>query len=127
MRDSEKYLCTVFDMKEMDPIDLNNYLISTSISKIPETIADAEQLEYAGRLLGITMNRFTFLADALSYFIIWTKQAKSESKEAGELMMMRRDCVKTACAKAEKQYNAVSRLISVKQEINKELKMGDGR
>lgn len=127
MINAEQYLCTVFDMKDMNPIELNNYLISTSIEKIPESVSDLESLEQAGQLLGITMNRFTFLADALSYFKIWTKQAKKESKEAGDLMMLRRDCIQTACTKAEKQYTAVSRLISVKQELNKELRMGDGK
>lgn len=114
-------------MRLKEPEELNNLLIVDYSKEIPTNLESASDMTKAGSLLGKLTNDYTYLMAALSYFKIWVKQSKqSGNKKEAEDMIMRRDCLQTACDVTKQQYNAISRMITTKQEINNELRMTDG-
>ena len=127
MQNNEFYL-TPDTMKNMDPEELNADLIEEYVHEIPVSIETIEDMTKAGRLMGILTNNYAYLLAALNPFKIWVKAAKaSEDKKEYEKMVMRRDSVEAIVDILKQQYNALSRLITIKQEINNELKMTDGK
>lgn len=113
------------EMRHAEPEELNRILTKEYLVFIPTNIESAADMSTAGSMLGKLTNNYAYLMAALSYFKIWVKQCKQyKSKEEAELMMMRRDCIQTACDVIKQQYNAISRMITVKQEINNEFRMG---
>lgn len=114
-------------MKTMDPEKLNEALVASYIRTIPISIDNIDDMMAAGRLLAMLTNDYSYLYGTLSTFKIWTKLAKAnESKEKYAEMVMRRDTLEAITDILKQQYNAVSRLITTKQEINNELKMTGG-
>jgi len=117
----------ISEMRQMEPEKLNDLLAKEYSILIPTSIENASDMSQAGSMLGKLTNNYVYLMSALSYFKIWVKQCKQNgNKEETELMMMRRDCVQTACDVIKQQYNAISRMITVVQEINYELRFTDG-
>lgn len=127
MRESEFFL-TPETMRGMDPEELNSDLIEEYVHEIPINIESVDDMARAGRLMGILTNNYSYMLATLNTFKIWVKIAKkAEDKSEYEKMVMRRDSVEAIVDILKQQYSAVSRLISVKQEINNELRMTDGR
>lgn len=127
MSENEFFL-TTDTMKNMDPEELNADLIDEYVHEIPVDIESIEDMAKAGHLMGILTNNYSYMVATLNTFKIWTKIAKlSEDKKEYEKMVMRRDSVEAIVDILKQQYLAVSRLITIKQEINNELKMTEGR
>lgn len=124
----DDFYLTADTMKDMDPEELNADLIEEYVHEIPTSIDTIEDMAKIGKLMGMLTNNYSYLLAVLNTFKIWTKIAKaSEDKVAYTNMAMRRDSVEAIVSILQQQYNALSRLITIKQEINNELKMTDGR
>lgn len=109
----------------MDITELNDWLFRAFPCEVPTCIDSLDEFVRAGNLLGELTNKYTYLASILSFLRIEVKNEKrknSKSKEAEE-MLIRRDSVQLVFDVVKQQYSAVSRIITVKQEINNELKM----
>ena len=112
---------------QMDPCELNLWLVETFPCEIPTCIDSVEAFTKAGNLLGDLTNKYTYLASTLSFLKIETKNEKRKGKgQDADDMMLRRDAFQNMTDIIKQQYNAVSRIITVKQEINNELKMTGG-
>lgn len=108
----------------MDPEELNSILLKTFVKPIPISIENIEDMNTAGRLMASLTNDYSYLSGVLSSLKISAKIAKSQgSKVEYNEMVMRRDCVDIIVDIVKQQYSALSRLITIKQEINNELKM----
>jgi hypothetical protein len=111
-------------IKQMDPEELNSILLKTFVKPIPISIENIEDMNTAGRLMASLTNDYSYLSGVLSSLKISAKIAKSQgSKVEYNEMVMRRDCVDIIVDIVKQQYSALSRLITIKQEINNELKM----
>lgn len=109
----------------MDVVELNEWLLITFACDVPTCIDSLDEFIRMGNLLGELTNKYTYLTSILSFLCIEVKIEKKKngkSKEADD-MLMRRDSVQLVYNAVKQQYNAVSRIITVKQEINNELKM----
>ena len=127
MRENDFYL-TPETMKNMDPEELNADLIEEYVHEIPTDVESVDDMVRAGHLMGILTNNYSYMLATLNTFKIWTKNCKlADDKKEYEKMAMRRDSVEAIVEILKQQYNAVSRLITIKQEINNELKMTEGR
>lgn len=109
----------------MDPIKLVDWLTNNYSYEIPTSLSTVGELEKAGQMLGMLTNKYTYLATTLAYLKITLKSLKRQGKNSEEVedMMMRRDVFQTLTDVVKQEYQAVSRMITVKQEINAELKM----
>ena len=126
MTENDFYL-TPETMKIMDPEELSSDLIEEYVHEIPTNVDSIYDMMQAGSMLGMLSNQYSYMLSTLNIFKIWTKLAKKDSKEEYEKMAMRRDAVETIVDILKQQYNAISRMITIKQEINNELKMTDGK
>lgn len=128
MQNNDDFCLTPETMKQMDPEELNKELVHEYVEMIPVEVTSIEDMQKAGKLLGILTNNYSYMLATLNTFKIWVKITKAnEDKKEYEKMVMRRDTVEAIVDILKQQYNAVSRLISVKQEINNELRMTEGK
>ena len=140
---------TASELLNMDPIELVDWLNQEFKIELPVTLETIEQMKEAGQLLSKTINIYSYLMSMSSYAKIAVRDKKRESdKHAKELksnkdkakeeeltyianktkkdyenMVDRKEAIENAADIANKQYNAISRMITVKKEINAELQM----
>lgn len=112
-----------------DPLVLTEKLKSEYLFYLPETIENADDLLEAGRFLGKIANSYSFLVQLSSLAKINVRKLKREKKSKDEIdnAIDRKDSINNTVEAVKMQYNAISRLITVKQQINEELKMTDGK
>ncbi|WP_097005285.1 hypothetical protein [Lacrimispora amygdalina] len=116
----------------LSPMDLTEILWSEYNFIIPfneETISINDMI-VVQELITKTGNAFSYLAYLNSIAKIKVRQAKRSKemkKEDIEDAIDRKDAISNIAEAVKMQYSAISRLITVKQQINEELKMTDGR
>lgn len=114
----------------MEPTKLQDWLNKEfELTKpIPTEISSIEDMTNAEKMIAVLTNRLSYLSSLGIYAKIAVRAAKrkgKESKEEWEDMVDRQTAINSAEDTIKQQYNAVSRMITVKQEINKELYMSD--
>jgi len=115
---------TINDILTMDVLELNCYLMDTFACSIPEKMETVEDMDNLSNLLMLFANQYSYLMSCLSYLKIYTKNMKQNNlKDEAAEMMMRRDSFQMAVDIVKQKYAAVSRVITVKQEINREMSM----
>lgn len=118
------------EILQMNPIDLQNWLTEEFelTEEIPTDINTIEDMEKASHLIGLFTNRLSYLT-ALGVYakmsVRTEKRKGKENKEKADDMIDRQYAIDAAASIVKQQYTAVSRMITVKQEINKELYMSE--
>ena len=115
-----------YEMKKMDPEKLAMMLTEECSTKLPSMIDSIDDMVTAQRQLGEITNMYSYMMSCLTLFKIWTKELKKVDKDEGDRMAMRRDVIDDMTKVVNSRYNGLSRMLSVKQEINKELGMTGG-
>lgn len=120
-----EYKETVFSKS---PEELYAYMQDTFHVVIPKAIETVDDLSKAGKLLGRYASYYSFLTQ-LSSLAKMRKRLikKSGTKEEYEMAMMQEDIINAFMESSKIAYNSISRMITVKQEVNNELKMTDGK
>jgi len=116
-------MLTIDLMKTMEPDVLDKTLTEIYTHTVPICIDTIEEMVDAGKLMSTIANEYSFLMSALSSFKIMTKVLKENKDKDASKMAMRRDSIESAVERLKFQYGAISRLITIKQQINYELKM----
>lgn len=140
---------TANEILGMEPIALINWLNTEFEINLPLSLETIEQMKEAGQLLSKTINIYSYLMSMSSYAKIAVREKKRESDKCSkelkankdktleeeltlkannakieyENMVDRKEAIENAADIANKQYNAISRMITVKKEINTELQM----
>jgi hypothetical protein len=115
---------------ESDPMELLQYMQTRYLVRVPEGIRTGDDLGQAGVLLGRLTNDRTYLMSLLSYLKYLTKLERSGGKDnavAYQEMMSRRDIVQDAFDTVDKQYEGLSRMVTVYVQELRELEMTSGR
>lgn len=119
----------VAEIFSMDPEELRESVAAQFPVKIPVSIETVDDMTRAGKLLGCYTSWYSYLtgmALAAKLRKRALKQAKADKKEIEDALS--REEIFDSYADITKQaYNAISRMFTVKQEINNELKMTDGK
>ena len=137
------HMNTTRDILFADPMVLAKWITQQYYDEIPCNINNCEDLAIAGAKLGTLTNSYSYLTAVLMYAKVMVKElkhragrkpkssetAKMEEYEQNfalyEEMVTRRDILVDAVDMVKQQYNAISRMLTAKQEINKELFMSD--
>lgn len=140
---------TIEEILQLDPTALIDWLNEEFKMEVPNKLETIEELKNASKLLSKTTNTYSYLMNVSSYAKISVREKKRQSdklnKEAKankdktiedelnqkaakakieyENMVDRKEAIDNAADIANKQYNAISRMIAVKREINTELQM----
>ena len=116
---------TVSDLINMDPLRLQNYLIETYTIRIPPQIETTEDMTHAAKLLSQATSYYSFFENMRIRARIekrMMKRAKCETQLI-EDMLMREEIFEVHAKTMNKAYTTISRMITVKQQVNYELKM----
>lgn len=140
---------TATEILVMPPKELIDWLNSEFKIELPMNLESIDHMKEAGQLLSKTINIYSYLMSMSSYAKIAVREKKRESDKLSkelkankdklledeltikankakldyENMIDRKEAIENAADIANKQYNAISRMITVKKEINTELQM----
>ena len=120
---------TVSEILSEDPVELLNLFKSEYNYQIPETLDSIQDLKQAGRLIGKLMNAYSYMAQLSVYAKIAVRDAKRNklSKDEIDTAIDRKAVIDVFVETLSMQYKAISRVLTIKQQINEELKMTDSR
>lgn len=121
------------ELFELDPYELTELLneeFGFHLSVEDGMIETADDLKKAGMLMTRLANTFPYLAYLSSIAKIKVRKAKRDKnvkKDEIDDAIDRKEAISNITEAVYMQYNAISRLVTVKQQINEELRMTDGR
>ena len=135
------------DFLRDDPIAILRELERRYTFIIPVRVETPQDMQLAGELLGRITNAYSYLAEVDAKLAVYVKAAKQNCvvkpkgkdetlekiqeyqslKENYEMMVLRKNAVSRFVEILKQQYNCISRMITVKIEINKEIKMSEHR
>lgn len=120
---------TVLNLKEWNPKELTNYLLSNFSVDIPPAIEEPEDYKRVSKLLSDISGIYSFAMSLLMYAKVQVREARrTGNKTDVEDAIDRKSVLEDFVSIVKMQYNAVSRLISARQQATEELKMmGDSR
>ena len=113
------------DVLSMDPKSLMIWLESNFSCDIPTTIETVDDLKNAGMLLGKLTNIYSYLMSMSTFAKLSVRESKKSglSKDDINECIDRRDILDSYAATIKMQYTAISRMITVKKQIDEEMKM----
>lgn len=119
---------SVDDIMSMEPKDLMEYLVGNFSINIPTSITTAEDLRMAAEILSRSYSYYSFLSNMRLTAKMQKRALKrqKESSEEIEKMLMREELFEMQAGIAKHAYDTVSRMVTIKQQINQELKMMAG-
>lgn len=96
---------------------------------MPPCVDSIEDMERAGRLLGQCASNYSYLLNMAMAAKIRKRHIKriGENKQETEDALSREEIFNTYAEIMKTAYNAISRMITIKQQINEELHFTDGR
>lgn len=106
--------------------NLNKWLDNRFYVQIPNGLETIDDMKTAGKLLGQLTNDYAYLVQLLSRAKAYVRAEKRKGKDAKisyEDMIDKRDAIDEMTSVVKMQYQAVSRMITVKQDIQNELNM----
>ena len=113
------------ELMSMEPIDLAEYLLLNFQIDIPPSITTVEDLEEASRILAKASTYYSFLSGMrlTARMQKRTLKRQKESQNEIEKMLAREEAFETQAQIAKTAYDTVSRMVTIKQQINQEMKM----
>lgn len=120
---------TVTEILKKDPFELMELFQEEYDYEIPETLDSVDDLKYASKLIGKLANAYSYMSQLSVYAKIAVRNFRREKKEKNCIddAIDRKAVIDTFVGTLEMQYKAVSRMLTIKQQINEELKMTDSR
>lgn len=120
--------CSVKEMLAEEPFHLMELFQEEFGYEIPETIDTIEDMRNAGKLLGRLANSYSYLMQLSSYAKLDVRIARrnKENKEKIDDAIDRKNVIDTFAESVGMKYKAISRMLTIKQQINEELKMTNG-
>jgi len=113
----------------MEPKELITWLDDNFNGVVMSDIQTLDELDAAKCMLSMLTNQYSYLASMTLFAKVAVRAEKrkgKEFKEQAEDMIDRRDAIEDMAKIVLQQYNTVSRMITVKMEVNKELGMNMG-
>lgn len=118
----------IFDLIDMDALEFVDYLAASFCYEIPTEITTVEQAEEASTLLAELSNNYSYLLSLSSYLKIYIRQAKSnKDMNTANDYIDKKNAVDAFAEAVKQQYNAISRMITIRSDNLKELHMSDSK
>ena len=108
----------------MDSEELLDVLFDNFIYEVPKEIVTADELKEVSEMLSSTYSQYSFLMQLLSYAKIKKRVAsRNKNKILKDDLIDKEDVISNVVSAVKLRYNTLSRMITAKQEYNKELNM----
>lgn len=109
----------------LEPDDLLQWLNDKFLEDIPVSITNVEDLKKAGLLLGQLTNIYSYLVSMSLFAKLKVREVKrnKESKDIIDKAVDRKEIINSFAETIKCKYNAVSRMVTVKKQIDEEMKM----
>lgn len=122
-------MLSIEDIFSMDPESLIQTVSEHFQVEIPPYVDSIEDMANAGRLLGQCASNYSYLLNMAMAAKIRKRHIKRDggSRQEAEDALSREEIFNTYAEIMKTAYNAISRMITIKQEINEELHFTDGR
>lgn len=109
---------------ELSSDELLNVLSDTFLYDIPSEILTPEDLTLVSKMLAETSNQYTFLVQLHSVAKIQKRLATREkSKTEKEDLIDKETIIENIINAVKLRYSSLSRMVTIKQECNRELNM----
>lgn len=116
------------DLLNMETFDLLEHLYQKYVFDLPEVLLSVDDLQKAISLSSILASNYSYLATVGEYAKIIVRESKGKiTKEQLNELIGKRDIIVQSAENCKMQYNALSRMITIKQEINRELGMSGSK
>ena len=116
-----------YDLLDLPPKELLKYLFTEfnkESDKVPRDIETVDDMIAARRKMLRFSAEYSYLVELLSCAKIMTRELKrTGTKEEYEDMIDRREVIANCLSMVDKKYTAISRVVTIKQECNRELNM----
>ena len=113
------------DLLSMEPLSLAEYLQNRFAIMVPFSLTTPEDLRRASEILSSAANSYSFLSNMRIIARVQKRalKRKKESAEKIEDMLAREELFENQAAVVRQVYEATSRMVTVKQQIDQEMKM----
>lgn len=127
MQEKFKDLRTYPAILALDYFDLLEYLEAYN-RDVPTNIDNAQDMLYAGNIMGTACNNYTHLSTLLDYARREVRLARdTKNRYIHEEAIDKRDAIESAVKRAEKIMKVSSRLVTIRMAELQELNMSEGR
>lgn len=112
------------------PYEVYNFLEENYSFSIPSSLETPDQMRKASQLTAQLTNSYSYLLSLNSALRVMIQASKKEGKNKNELdeLNVKKAIVSNKCDAVKQAYQALSRLLTIKQLILQELSMnGDGK
>lgn len=109
----------------LDPDDLLIWLQNNYSEDIPTSITSVDDLKHAGEMLGKLTNIYSYLVSLSLFAKLRVRENKKNKVEKEEVdkSVDRKEIITTFAENIKMQYTAISRMITVKKQIDDEMRM----
>lgn len=115
-------MMTLSDIYSCSPVEVDNWLRTNSF-RVPTSIDTPEELSAASTLLAELVNWYAYLSSLLGSFKYLIRDAKDrKDKKTADALIDKKEMVYLAMETANKQRETISRMVTIKQLANEELK-----
>lgn len=116
---------TSSDLLSLEPVDLMEYLTENFSIQVPSAVTTAEDLEQAARILSQAYSYYSFLTSMRMTARLQKRELKNQKESRAEIekMLAREEAFEMQAGIAKHAYDTVSRMVTIKQQINQEMKM----
>ena len=116
---------SIVELLQLNPMELGTWLAKNYLFQIPVSINTVDDLKIAGELLGRLTNSYSYINTASTFANMAVRDAKRKKLDKQNIddCISRRDLLETFADTIKAQYNAVSRMITVKKQMDDEMRM----
>lgn len=109
----------------LEPEDLLQWLNDNFLEDVPTSVSTVDELKTAGVSLGKLTNIYSYLVSLSLYAKLKVREVKKnkENKEIIDKAVDRKEIINSYADIIKCQYTAISRMVTVKKQIDEEIKM----
>lgn len=117
------------DLLKKTPTELLEYMYYNYSIPVPASVETVEEMESAGKLLSVFTNNYSFLCYMALLADTETRNLRKTGARKFSIddSIAKKKILEKYAELMKQSYSAVSRMITIKQQVNQELHMSDSR
>lgn len=114
------------ELINMDTEEFFNWVTYNFNTDMIEAVETEDDMRQASKMISRAIANYSYLSSLLAFLKIKVRQEKrNKNKDVYEDLMDKREIVQEAVDSTKMLYNGISRMVTIKIEIDKEMNMTD--